>query len=83
MKCFNYVYRYIRLYINYVMACEGVSSFKGLKEACKYKKGTSTVYFFLWDKQLVSFIYKLFTCYIFIKYYSILKFLDIFFVVRG
>lgn len=46
------------------MACEGVSSFKGLKEACKYEKGTSTVYFFLWDKQLVSFIYMLFIRYI-------------------
>lgn len=77
-KC-NYVYQNIKLYINFIMACEGVSSFKGFKEACKHEKGTSTVYFLLWNKQLVSFIYKLFICYIFIKYYYILYSLMFFF----
>lgn len=37
------------------MACKGVKSFKGLEEASKHQKGTSTVYLLLWNKQLVSF----------------------------
>lgn len=49
------------------MTCKGVSPFEGLEEAREYQKGTSTVYLLLWDKQLVSSIYRSFI--LFMKHY--------------